>query len=38
MLFQVEKPENGSNNIYREKQTRKKAPLMFLDAKVFTER
>ena len=31
-------PENGRKNVFREKQTTKKVPLMFLDVKVLTER
>ena len=29
MYFQVESPENGTKNIFRDKQTTKKVPLMF---------
>ena len=38
MYFQVESPENGTKNIFRDKQTTKKVPLMFLDVKVVKER
>ena len=38
MHFQVENPENGRENIFRDKQTTKKVPLIFLNVKVFTER
>ena len=37
MHFQVKMPENGTKNIFREKQTINKVPLMFLDVKGFTE-
>ena len=36
MHFQVKIPENGTKNIFREKQTINKV-LMFLDVKGFTE-
>ena len=38
MSFQVKMPENGRKKIFREKETRNKVPLMFLDIKVLTER
>ena len=38
MYFQVKMPENGRNNIFRDKQTTNKVPLMFLDVKVLAER
>ena len=38
MYFQVEIPESGTKNIFRDKQTTKKVPLMFLDVKVVKER
>ena len=38
MFFEVKKPENGSNNIYRDEQTTNRVSLMLLDAKVLTER
>ena len=38
MHFQVKTPENGAKNIFRNKHRTKKLPVMFLDAKVFTER
>ena len=38
MDFQVKMPENGWNNIFRDKQTTKNVPLKFLDVKVVTER
>ena len=37
MHFEVEMPENGRQNIFRDKQTTKKVPLIFLDFKVITE-
>ena len=37
MNFHVKISENGRNNIFREKQTKKKVPLPFLDVKVLTE-
>ena len=36
--FQGKKPEIGKKNIFTEKQTTKKVPLMFLDVKFLTER
>ena len=33
MHFQVKMPENGRKNIFREKETTNKVPLMFLDVK-----
>ena len=36
MHFQVKMRENGKNNIFRDKQTRKKIPLKFLDVNVIT--
>ena len=38
MRFQLKKPQNGNKNIFRDKQTRKKTSLMFLDIKELTER
>ena len=38
MHFQVKIPENGRENIFRDKQTRNKVPLIFPDPKVLTER
>ena len=38
MYFQVKMPKNGRTNIFRDKQTRKKVPLTFLDGKVLMER
>ena len=38
MDFHVIMQENGRKNIFRDKQTRNKVPLMFLDLKVLTER
>ena len=38
MHFYVKMPENGRVNMFREKQTVKQPPLMFLDVKVVTER
>ena len=38
MYSQVKMQENGTKNILREKQTRKKVPRMFLDVKVLTLR
>ena len=36
--FQLKKSENGRKNIFRDKQTTKKTPLMFLDVKKVTEK
>ena len=38
MLLQFEMPENASKNTSRDKQTTKKVLLIFLDAKVFTQK
>ena len=38
MHFQVKRAENTIKNICRDKQTRNKVPLMFLDFKVLAER
>ena len=38
MHFQVKMPENGRKNIFRDKERRNKVALMFLGAKVLTER
>ena len=38
MYFQVKMPGKGRKNIFRDKQTTNKVPLMFLDVKVLTER
>ena len=38
MHFQVKMPENDRKNIFRDKQTTSRLPLMFLDVKVFTEK
>ena len=38
MHFQAKMPENSRNNIFRDKQTRSKGSLMFLDVKVLFER
>ena len=38
MYLQVKMPENGRKNVFRDKQTRRKVPVMFLDVKVVTER
>ena len=38
MHFQVKAPENDRWNRFRERQTTKKVPLLFLDAKLLTER
>ena len=37
MHFQVKTPQNGTENIFSDKQTINKVPLMFLVAKVLTE-
>ena len=37
MHFQVKMRENGRKNIFKEKQTTNKVPLMFLNANVVTE-
>ena len=38
MHFQVKMAENGRKNIFKDKQTTHKVPLMFLDVKVLMER
>ena len=38
MYFQVKMQQNCRNNKFRDKKTRNKVPLMFLDAKVLKER
>ena len=38
MHFQVKMPENGRTNIFRDNQTTKKVPPMFLDVKVLKDR
>ena len=38
IYFKVAIPENGTKNIFKDKQTAKKVPLMYLDVKVVTER
>ena len=38
MHFQVKMIENGRKNIFRDKQTANKVPLLFLHVKVRTER
>ena len=38
MHFQVKIPKNGRKSKFEDKQTRNKAPLVFLDVKMFTER
>ena len=38
MHFQVKMSENGRKEMFRDKQTRKKVLLMFLDVKVLKER
>ena len=38
MNFEVKMPQNGRKNIFRDKQTTKKVPLIFLDVQVVTER
>ena len=38
MHFKVKMPENDRKNIFRDKQTTNKVPLMFLDVRVLTER
>ena len=37
MHFEVKMPENDRKNIFRDKQTTNKVPLMFLDVRVLTE-
>ena len=37
MHFQVKMPDNCRENIFRDKQTTNKLPLMFLDIKVLSE-
>ena len=39
MHFEVKmQKKNGRNNIFRDKETSNKVPVMFLDVKVLTER
>ena len=38
LQFQVKMPENGTKNIFREKKTANKEPVMFLDIKLLTGR
>ena len=38
MNFEVKMPQNGRKNIFRDKQTTKKVPLIFLDVQVVTQR
>ena len=38
MHSEVKMPQNGTKDIFRDKQTRNKEPLMFLDAKVLAEK
>ena len=38
MPFQVKIPQNDMKNVFRDKQTTNKVPLVFLDVKVLTER
>ena len=38
MHFQVEMKENSRKNIFTDNKTTNKVPLVFLDAKVLTER
>ena len=38
MYLQVKMPENGRKNVFSDKQTTNKLPLMFLDAKVLTQK
>ena len=38
MHFQVKMQKNERKNIFRDKKSTKKVPLMFLDVKVLTER
>ena len=38
MYVQVKVPENGKKNIFRDKETTNKIPLMFLDVNVLTKR
>ena len=38
MNFQIKMPENGRKNIFREKETTNKVPLVFLVFKVLAER
>ena len=37
MHFQVKMPENGRDNIFKDKKTKNKVPLVFSDVKVLTE-
>ena len=38
MNFPVKMPENCKKNVFRDKKTKNKLPLMLLDVKVLTER
>ena len=38
MHFEVKMPDNGRNNIFIEKQTTEKVPVILLDMKLLTER
>ena len=38
MYFKVEIPESGTKNMFRNRQTTNKVPLMLLDVKVLAER
>ena len=38
MRFQLKKEENGIKNLFRDKKTISKTPLMLFDLEVFTER
>ena len=38
MYLQVKMPENGRKNVFSDKQTTNKLPLIFLDAKVLTQK
>ena len=38
MYLQVKMPQNHRKNIFKDKQTTNKVPVIFLDVKVLTER
>ena len=38
MYLQAKMPENGRRNVFRDKQTTNKVPMMFLDSNVLTQR
>ena len=38
IYLQVKMPQNGRKNVFRDKQIKNKVPLLFLHAKLLTER